>query len=164
MLCCDIGFRDAVHLNAGLHPHRDIPLLETICNGQGVDDRCQHAHMVGPGTLHVVAAVFDAAPEVAAADDNAHLHAQFDALLDYVTHAADDCEVQSPVGVASQRFAADFQKHALIFRLSHRKHSFYRSFTAFSFYNNYADLTTEISFFTDCFYFFLKLRPTPAQF
>ena len=42
--------------------------------------------MIGAGALHTVAAVFHAAPEVAAADDNADLHAVItDAVGQYVS-------------------------------------------------------------------------------
>jgi len=41
----------------------------------------QHTHVVGAGALDVALAVLHAAPEVAAADDDAHLYAGLHALL-----------------------------------------------------------------------------------
>ena len=75
--------------------------------------------MVGAGALDVALAVFDAAPEVAAADDHAHLDAHGHALLDDVGHPAHDLEVQAEVLVAGQGLAADLQQHPLILRFVH---------------------------------------------
>ena len=75
--------------------------------------------MVGTGALDVALAVFHAAPEVAAADDDAHLHTHVRALFDDVAHLGNDVEVEAEVLVARQRLAADLEQHALILELSH---------------------------------------------
>ena len=46
--------------------------------------RDRHTHVVGTGALNVTFAILHAAPEVAAADDDAHFNAHLAALLDYV--------------------------------------------------------------------------------
>ena len=108
-LGADVGLGDLVHGDGRLYPDLHAALLEAVSHGQGVDDGREHAHMVRARALHLAAAVFDAAPEVAAADHDADLYACFDALPDHVAHSADDREVQSPVRVAREGFAADLE-------------------------------------------------------
>ena len=108
-LGADIGLRDLIHGDGGLHAHLHAALLQAVGHGQRVDDGRKHAHVVCTRALHLAAAIFDAAPEVAAADHDADLYACFDALPDHVAHSADDREVQSPVRVARKGFAADLE-------------------------------------------------------
>ena len=75
--------------------------------------------MVGSRALHAVAAVFQATPEVAAADDYADLHALLHTLFDHVAHAADDVKVEPAVRFARQCLAADFQQYPMIFWFAH---------------------------------------------
>ena len=107
-------------------PDSAAALLEAIGNGQGVDDCGQHTHMVCTHALHFIAAVFETAPEVAAADHNADLHAGVHAALDHVAHLADHGKVKTPMCVASQSLAADLEQDALVFDLlfCQEKHSF----------------------------------------
>ena len=65
--------------------------------------------MVCAGAFHLAAAVFDAAPEVAAANHDADLHAGLNTLPDHIAHPANDREVQSPVRIARKGFAADLE-------------------------------------------------------
>ena len=115
----DVGFGDFFDLQRRLHAHVDALLLEHIGDRHAVHRRGQHAHVVGTGALDVALAVFHAAPEVAAADDDAHLHTHVRALFDDVAHLGNDVEVEAEVLVARQRLAADLEQHALILELSH---------------------------------------------
>ena len=118
-LAHDERFRDGNHVERRLHAHVDALLLEHIGDRHAVHRRGQHAHVVGTGALDVALAVFHAAPEVAAADDDAHLHTHVRALFDDVAHLGNDVEVEAEVLVARQRLAADLEQHALILELSH---------------------------------------------
>ena len=115
----DVGFGDFFDLQRRLHAHVDALLLEHIGDRHAVHRRGQHSHVVGTGALNVALAVFHAAPEVAAADDDAHLHTHVRALFDDVAHLGNDVEVEAEVLVARQRLAADLEQHALILELSH---------------------------------------------
>ena len=115
----DIRLGDLVHLDGGLHTDGHLALLERVRHGEGVDDRRQHTHMVCARALHPAAAVLDAAPEVAAADHDADLHAEPDTFFDHVAHAADHIKIQPAPRLACQRLAAELQQHALIFRFAH---------------------------------------------
>ena len=51
-------------------------LFEGVLQREGVDDRGQHAHVVGLRPVHADGAGGDAAEDVAAADDDGQLHAE----------------------------------------------------------------------------------------
>ena len=116
----DVRLRHRADLQRRLHPDVHALLLQHVRHGHAVHSRGQHAHVVGAGALDIALAVLHAAPEVAAADDDAHLHAHVHASLDDVRHASHDLEIQSEVLVARQRLAADLQQHPLEYWLLHR--------------------------------------------
>jgi len=80
--------------------------------------------MVGPGTLHPVAAVLQATPEITAADHNAYLDAQIHTLFDHVAYAADHVEIQPAACLPCQSLAADLQKHPPVLRFAHSSNPF----------------------------------------
>ena len=63
--------------------------------------------MVGARALDVALAVFHAAPEVAAADDHAHLDAHGHTLFNDVSHFAHHFKIQAEMLVARQGLTAD---------------------------------------------------------
>ena len=75
--------------------------------------------MIGPGALHPVPPILDAAPEVAAAHYNPHLDASLTAFLDHIADSADHIEVQAAAGIAGQCLSADFQQDSFILRFRH---------------------------------------------
>ena len=87
---------DLVHLDSGLYANVHAALLQRILKGKGVDGGREHTHMVCARALHLAAAVLDAAPEVAAADNDADLTALLAAFLDHVADRADACRPQGP--------------------------------------------------------------------
>ena len=119
----DIGLSHRAHLNGGLHPDLHALLLQHIGHSQGVDGGGQHAHVVGTDPDHLVAAVLDAAPEVAAADNDADLTALLAAFLDHVADRADHIKVQTEMLVARKGLAADLDQYALVFLCFHAPHS-----------------------------------------
>ena len=105
---------DGAHLDGGEHARHDVQLLERILQRQGVDDRRQHAHVVGGGAIHPLGAGGDAAEDVAAADDDGGLDA---AALDVGDLAGDlvgDGRVDAEFLLAHQGFAGQLQENALI--------------------------------------------------
>ena len=74
---------------------------------------------IGADPLHLVAAVLQAPPEIAAAHDHAHLDAQGHTFFDHVAHLADHMEIQAPGRLARQGLAADLQQNPLINRFCH---------------------------------------------
>ena len=91
------------------HPGGLADLLQHVLHGQAVDDGGKHPHLVGAGALHVAAPVLGAAPEVAAADDQAHLDPLGHAGLDDLAHLPDEGKVDAPARLASQALSADIQ-------------------------------------------------------
>ncbi len=115
----DIGLGDRLHPDGGLHPDLHALLLQHVGNGQRVDGGGQHAHVVGANPLHLVAAVLQAAPEIAAAYYHAYLHIHLHTALNHIAHLADDLKVQAAGGVSRQGLAADLQKYPFEFGLLH---------------------------------------------
>ena len=115
----DIGLGHSANLQRRLDADVHALLLQHVGHGHAVHGGSQHTHVVGTGALDVTFAVLHAAPEVAAADDDAHLHAHLDAFADHVGHLAHDVEIKTEFLVACQRFTADLQQYALIFGCVH---------------------------------------------
>ena len=60
-LAADVWLGDLVHLDGRLDADFDAALLQPVGHGQRIDDRRQHAHVVGPRALHASAAVLQPA-------------------------------------------------------------------------------------------------------
>ena len=73
--------------------------------------------MVRRSPVHFLA--FSAAPEVAAADDDADLHAHFLDFRDLIHHAGDHLFVQPETLFAGERFSRQFDNYSLILRFRH---------------------------------------------
>ena len=106
----DVGLRHLFDLQRRLDPDVHALLLQHVGHGHAVHGGGQHAHVVGTGALDVALAVFHAAPEVAAADDDAHLHTQLRARLDDVAHLTDHVKIQSRLLVTGKRLTADLEQ------------------------------------------------------
>ena len=88
--------------------------------------------MVGAGAFHALA-VFDAAPEVAAADDDADFAAEAHRFGDRFDDAVDHVVVEAETGFTGQRFAADLDEHAFIFEfVQNQSLRFFRGFAPLS--------------------------------
>ena len=78
----------------------------------------QHTHPIGADALDLAVAILDAAPEVAAADDDADLGAHFHAALDGLADRTDKGKVIARFFLGGKGLAADLDKNSLI-RNSH---------------------------------------------
>ena len=102
------------HGDGGKHLGLHTQLLQLVGDGQRVHHRCQHPDLIGQGALHLAAGT--AAPEVAAANHNADLHAQ---LMGFLHAAADGVHgglIKARAFFAAQCFAADLKQDTLIFQ------------------------------------------------
>ena len=79
----DVRLGHAVHADGGQQPRLAAQRLQRVLQGQAVDHRGQHAHVVGGGLLDagVAGGELGAAEDVAAADDDGDLHAVHGRLL-----------------------------------------------------------------------------------
>ena len=67
----------------------DALLFERVLQRQAVDDGRQHAHVVAGGAVDRKRFLARAAKDVAAADDDGHLHAQVVHFLHFAGNAVD---------------------------------------------------------------------------
>jgi hypothetical protein len=72
----DVRLGDLRHVDGRLHPGRLAEALERVLQRQRVDDRGQHAHVVGGRAVHAARARGQAAEDVAATDDDRRLNAE----------------------------------------------------------------------------------------
>ena len=102
------------HGDGGEHLGRDAQLLQLVGDGQRVHHRGQHSDLIGQGALHLAAGT--AAPEVAAAHDDADLYAQIVRLFHAAADGVHGRLIKAGALFAAQSFAADLQKDTLIFQ------------------------------------------------
>ena len=84
--------------------------------------------MVGAGALHPVAAVLDAAPEVAAAYNNCDFRTQFMCLLNAAAYFLNCIHIQAKALVPAEGLAAQLEQHPAILHrhMSHRQSHIFR--------------------------------------
>ena len=93
----DEGLGDLVHGNRGLDAGVDPHFFQAVHEGEAVDHRGEHAHVVAGGTVDAALFAGEAAEDVAPADHDAHLHAE---LVDFLHLQADLFEGRAIDGVA----------------------------------------------------------------
>ena len=113
-----IALAHALDVHGGEELGPDAALGEHVGQREAVHGRGQHTHAVGADTLDLAVAVLDAAPEVAAADDDADLGARFHAALDLFANGRDKGKVIACFLLGGKRLAADLDEDSLI-RNSH---------------------------------------------
>lgn len=86
---------------------------------KAVHHRAEHAHVVAAGSLHAALLKLGTAEEVAAADDDGHLHAAADDFGDLSSHLVDDVGVQANFATA-EHLAAELEQHAGVHRPKRR--------------------------------------------
>jgi len=111
-------FADGLHADGGQHLGAHAVVLQRRLERQRIDDRGQHAHLVALDTVEAFLGPRHAAEDVAAADDDAYLHAACGRCLDLLRVGLQHLGRKPVFLLALQRFAAQFQKYALVFHLS----------------------------------------------
>src|SRR5699024_782744 len=100
----DVRLRDLLHRECSLDAHINAHVLKSICNGQRVHYRREHSDLIRSDALHIAAGT--AAPEVAAADDDADLDAHVIRFLDSFANLLDRVNIQSESLVSGKSFSA----------------------------------------------------------
>ena len=96
-----IWFMKTARHHAALH----AALLQRVLQGNGVDHRRQHAHVVGGHAVHFFRLLGHSAEEIAAADYDADFHAQPVDIGDFVGDFSDLVGVQAELVLPRQCFS-----------------------------------------------------------
>ena len=119
----DVGLGDLGHghrrENAGVDPDP----LERVLEGEGVQHRRQHPHVVGGGAVHALRGALEAAVDVAGADDDRDLDAPVADLAHLARDPLDLGGIGAVFEVAHQRLARELQQDPLEAGLGPRLYS-----------------------------------------
>ena len=96
-------------------PRLRAELTQHVAHRDAVHAGGEHAHPVGVDALDLPRAVLDAAPEVAAADDDGDLCPLLGCAPEHLAHRGDEIKVIAGLFLAGQRLAADLDEYALEF-------------------------------------------------
>jgi hypothetical protein len=72
-------------------------MLERILEGEGIDDRGEHAHLVRGRTVHPAGFVLAAADEIAGADYDREFNAERGDFLDFESDVGERVEIDAAV-------------------------------------------------------------------
>ncbi len=73
----NVGLGDLIHEDRGHDPALHAALFKRVLQGDGVDDGGEHAHVVGADAVHFAGLLGHSAEDVASADDDGDLDAEF---------------------------------------------------------------------------------------
>ncbi len=112
---------DLGHGDRGLDPGRLPDGFEGVLEGEGVDDRREHAHVVGAGPVHPSGRAAHAPPDVAAADDDRELDAELAARVgNLLGDALDNRGVDAVAGRGvGERLTRELQHRSAVAALGH---------------------------------------------
>src|SRR5262245_45461009 len=107
-------FRYLAHFNRRLDSGENVDLFESVLKGQGIDDRGQHAHVVGRNAVKTLCAGSESSKNISPADDNGDLNSEAMDLFDFVGDAKNDLGVDAEALISHQSFATEFQENSLV--------------------------------------------------
>ena len=113
----DEGLGNLGHGDGAQHPGVHPELFKGVLEREGVDHCRQHAHVIAGGPLDALLAALESAKDVSAAHHDHHLDLQFLDLLDLAGHVVNGLGIDAKPGLPAQRFTAEFQQDATVFRL-----------------------------------------------
>ena len=106
----NIGLGDFSHRDRALHARVQSNTFHRGLQRQGIHHRGQHADVVGRGTVHPAIGGWHAAPDVAAANDHAHLHAVLDNRGDLAGNGLQGAGVDAIRRRPLERFATQLEE------------------------------------------------------
>ncbi len=104
---------------ADMHARDDAVLLERVLQGQGVDHRRQHAHVVAAGAIHAARAGGQAPEDIAAANHDGRLDTEVLDVFDVPGDLGGDGRVDAVLLLAHQGFARELQEDAFVGGVGH---------------------------------------------
>ena len=106
----DEGFGDVFHFDGGHDAGLNSGMFEGVLEGEGVDDRGEHAHVIGGVAVHpAFAGGGGAPPDVSSSDDDGELEGGRENVADLVGKATRDGLGEVIAGFG-ESFAGKFQK------------------------------------------------------
>src|SRR5579862_1427819 len=108
----DIRLRNLAHLERRLHARLRARAFERVLQRERIEQRREHACVVGGRALHPLRRRREAAVEVAAADDDRHTDAALVHRRDLACQVADDRRVDAVVPRPHQGLARELQEDA----------------------------------------------------
>ena len=116
----DEGLGHLVHFDRRLHPGVNALLFQGILQGQRIDHRGQHAHVVGGDAVHFLGLLGHAAKEISAADDDGNLDAQGVNVRQFSGDFVDAQGIDAETLVRGQGLAGELEQDALEYRSRHQ--------------------------------------------
>ena len=105
------------HLDGGLHAGFHLEMLEGILQRERVDDGGQHAHVIAGGAVDAGTFALEPAKNIAAADDDDHLHAEVAQLGDLARHVGNGLGTDAEALLTAERLTGEFEQDAFEFGL-----------------------------------------------
>ncbi len=106
-----VGLSDLAHRDRSLHPSLDTLAVQEVLQRQAIHDCPQHAHVVGPRTIHPALGKLSAAEVVPAADDHGNLCATSDNIGDLPRDGGHDVRIDAKSATASECFTGELEQH-----------------------------------------------------
>jgi hypothetical protein len=100
---------EGLHRNGGEYLGGNTFGFDEAGEGQGVDHRGEHSHLVAVHAVETFFGSLHAAENVAAAVDDADLEAGTGSVRDFFGQAAEGFRVEADAAAASEAFAAEFE-------------------------------------------------------
>ena len=107
-----------MHLDGAHHAAIHAVLLKAVLQGQRVDDRGEHAHVVALRAVHALRGALDATIDVTAAHDHGNLDAVVIGGLDCLRDALRNRRIDAEVTLAHQGLARELQQDTVVFVIS----------------------------------------------
>src|SRR5580704_10372701 len=91
----DVVLADLIDANCGHHARVQTEAFQSILHGKRVHHRGEHPHVIAGHAVHSGACEPGAAKDVAAADDDRHLHTHLGYIVDLACDALQDERVDA---------------------------------------------------------------------
>ena len=110
----DEGLGDRAHFDGSQHPRRDAVVFKRILQGQRVDHRGQHTHVIAGRAVHAAGAGGQAAEDVAAANHHRCLDTERLNFGDVLGDSGGNRGIDPVVLVAHEGFARQLQEDTFV--------------------------------------------------
>jgi hypothetical protein len=110
----DVWLGHLVHLDRGHDAGLHLALFQRILQGERIDHRSQHPHLVSGNAVHHARLFGHAAEEIASAHDNGDFHAEIPDRQNLLRNLMELGDVHTKAAVGRQRFSRQFEQDSLV--------------------------------------------------